>query len=192
MSESGAILDFWLTEIGPSGWYRADDEVDAEIRARFQPAWEDARAGHRDFWLNGPRGTLAFLILTDQFPRNMFRGDPRSFATDARARAAAEAAIAHGWDMEVAEPARQFFYLPMVHSEEMADQDRAIALFTSSMPETGASNLTHARAHREIIRRFGRFPFRNEALGRDTTKEEAAFLDAGGYGAILRELEKQG
>lgn len=192
MSEPEAILEFWLKDIGPSGWYRADDEVDAEIRARFLAAWEDARGGRRDFWLNGPRGTLAFLILTDQFPRNMFRGDARAFATDARARAAAEAAIAHGWDMAVSEPERQFFYLPLMHSEDIADQDRSAALFVSSMPETGASNLTHAKAHREIIRRFGRFPYRNNALGRDTTAEETAFLEAGGYGAMLRELENKG
>lgn len=192
MSEPETILDFWLHDVGPSGWYRAEDELDAEIRTRFLSAWEDAHAGRRDYWLNGPRGTLAFLILTDQFPRNMFRGDPRSFATDAQARAAAEAAIAHGWDMEVAEPERQFFYLPLMHSEDIADQDRSVALFTSSMPETGTSNLTHAKAHREIICRFGRFPYRNVALGRETTAEEAAFLEKGGYGAILRELEKQG
>ncbi len=191
MSEPEAILDFWLHEVGPQGWYRAEDEVDDEIRARFLAAWEDARDGRRDFWLNGPRGTLAFLILTDQFPRNMFRGDPRSFATDARARAAAGAAIVQGWDLKVAEPERQFFYLPLMHSEEIADQDRSVAFFESSMPETGASNLTHARAHREIIRRFGRFPYRNAALGRETTAEETAFLDGGGYGAIVRELEGQ-
>ncbi len=192
MSEPEAILDFWLNEIGPPGWYRAADEVDAEIRARFLATWEAARDGDRDYWCNGPRGTLAFLILTDQFPRNMFRGDPHSFATDVQARAAGEDAIAHGWDMEVAEPERQFFYMPMMHSEDIADQDRSVALFESSMPETGASNLIHARAHREIIRRYGRFPYRNDALGRETTAEERAFLDGGGYGAILQELEKQG
>ncbi|MCB2114920.1 MAG: DUF924 domain-containing protein [Rhodobacteraceae bacterium] len=189
MSEPESVLAFWLDELGPPGWYAAVDEVDTEIRSRFLPAWEAAREGQREFWCNGPRGTLAYLILTDQFPRNMFRGDARSFATDAQARAAAAAAIVRGWDLKIAEPARQFFYLPYMHSEDLADQDRALTLFQTSMPATGAANLPHARAHREIIRRFGRFPYRNAALGRKSSGEEQAFLDAGGYGVILNDLK---
>ena len=190
MSEPEAIIEFWLHEVGEGGWYTAVDEVDAEIRARFQPAWEAAERGERDFWLNGPRGSLAYMILTDQFPRNMFRGDPRSFATDARARAGARVAIDHGWDMAIPEPQRVFFYMPFEHSEDMADQDRSIDLMTGKLPEHGAEFGLHARAHAEVIRRYGRFPFRNAALGRQTTPEEAAFLEQGGYGAIVEKLKQ--
>lgn len=190
MSEPEAIIEFWLHDVGEGGWYRAVDEVDAEIRARFLPAWQAAERGERDFWLNGPRGSLAYMILTDQFPRNMFRGDPRSFATDARARAGARVAIDHGWDMAVAEPQRVFFYMPFEHSEDMADQDRSIDLMTRKMPAHGAEFGLHARAHAEVIRRYGRFPFRNAALGRKSTPEEIAFLEQGGYGAIVEELKQ--
>ena len=190
MSEPEAIIEFWLHEVGEGGWYTAVDEVDAEIRARFQPAWEAAERGEREFWLNGPRGSLAYMILTDQFPRNMFRGDPRSFATDARARAGARVAIDHGWDMAIPEPQRVFFYMPFEHSEDMADQDRSIDLMTRKMPEHGAEFGLHARAHAEVIRRYGRFPFRNAALGRQSTPEEVAFLEKGGYGAIVEDLKQ--
>ena len=190
MSEPEAIIEFWLQEVGEGGWYTAVDEVDAEIRARFQPAWEAAERGERDFWLNGPRGSLAYMILTDQFPRNMFRGDPRSFATDARARAGARVAIDHGWDMAIPEPQRVFFYMPFEHSEDMADQDRSIDLMTRKMPEHGAEFGLHARAHAEVIRRYGRFPFRNAALGRQSTPEEVTFLEKGGYGAIVEDLKQ--
>ncbi len=195
MSGPEAVLEFWLNEVGAAGWYAADDDVDAEIRSRFGADWRAAAAGERDFWCNGPQGTLAFLILTDQFPRNMFRGQPEAFATDARARAAASAGIGRGFDLAVPEPERIFFYMPFEHSEAMEDQDLAVDHVGRSMPEAGAEFLRHARAHREIIRRFGRFPFRNAALGRESTAAEAAFLEEGGYRAILREidaLEKKG
>lgn len=187
MVQARDVCDYWLG-LGPAGWYRADDAVDAEIRARFGPAWEAARAGGLTDWLESPEGALGYLILTDQFPRNMFRGEARAFATDARARTVAESALARGHDLAVPEPERQFFYLPFMHAEDLGLQDRCIALFAGRMPETGAGNLPHARAHREIIRRFGRFPYRNAALGRPTSAEEQAFLDAGGYAAVLREL----
>ncbi len=192
MSEPEAIIEFWLHELGEGGWYTAVDEVDAEIRARFLPAWEAAERGEREFWLNGPRGSLAYMILTDQFPRNMFRGDPRSFATDPRARAGARVAIERGWDMAIAEPQRVFFYMPFEHSEDIADQDRSIDLMTRKMPEHGAEFGLHARAHAEVIRRYGRFPFRNAALGRQSTPEEVAFLEQGGYGAIVEKLKQAG
>jgi len=108
MSVTDNILEFWLHDVGPKGWYAVDQDVDAEIAARYAGEWEAARRGERDVWCNGPRGTLAYLILTDQFPRNMFRGDPRAFATDDRARHAAGIAIEKGWDLKIAEPERQF------------------------------------------------------------------------------------
>lgn len=189
MSEPEAIVQFWLHDVGEGGWYTADAEVDAEIRARFLPAWEAALRGEREFWLNGPRGSLAYLILTDQFPRNMFRADPRAFATDAQARAGARLAMEHGWDMGVKEPERVFFYMPFEHSEDMEDQALSVRCMGERLPEGAAHYLLHARAHAEIIRRFGRFPYRNAALGRAGTAAEQAFLDAGGYGAMVRELQ---
>ena len=189
MSEPEAVVEFWLHEVGPKGWYVAADDLDEEIRSRFGDEWRAAKAGERDFWCNGPRGTLAFLILTDQFPRNMFRGKADAFSTDASALNAARKAVERGFDLEVKEPERVFFYMPFEHSETMEDQDLSVDLVQRKMPETRDEYLPHARAHREIIRRFGRFPFRNEALGRESTAEEAAFMKEGGYRSILKALD---
>ena len=175
------ILKFWLEDTEEAQWYTGSATLDAAIRERFLSAWEDADALTAD-WLDDPRGSLAALILTDQFPRNMFRNDPRAFATDPLARRIADAAIAAGHDMAVETPARQFFYMPFEHSEELADQHRAVALFTEHMP---GENLRHARLHRDAIAAFGRFPWRNAALGRESTPAEQALLDAGGYGALV-------
>ncbi|MEZ5731343.1 MAG: DUF924 family protein [Paracoccaceae bacterium] len=197
MGNSGGIgpddvLSFWLEDLTPAQWYEADDALDQRIRDRFRPVWEEARAGGLAHWRDGPRGALAFLIVTDQFPRNMFRGRPEAFATDPLARAATQEAVVRGWDLGIPEPERQFFYLPLEHSEDIDDQDRSVMLVQSAMPETGATTLIHARAHREIIRRFGRFPFRNKALDRTSTPEEEAFLAEGGYGAVVRMLQAGG
>lgn len=189
MSEPEAVVEFWLHEVGPKGWYVAADDLDEEIRSRFGDEWRAAKAGERDFWCNGPRGTLAFLILTDQFPRNMFRGKADAFSTDASALNAARKAVERGFDLEVKEPERVFFYMPFEHSETMEDQDLSVDLVQRKMPETRDEYLPHARAHQEIIRRFGRFPFRNEALGRESTAEEAAFMKEGGYRSILNALD---
>ncbi len=181
------VLDFWLEECGEDEWYAGGEAFDTRIRDRFEPAWQDAHDGALDHWRDGAESCLAFLILTDQFPRNMFRGTAQAFATDARAVVATKAAIARDFDLAVAEPQRQFFYLPLEHSEDMADQDRAVALIEARF--SNPLTLLHARAHREVIARFGRFPYRNDALGRATTSEEAAFLAEGGYGAVVRVLE---
>ncbi|TCP42151.1 DUF924 family protein [Rhodovulum marinum] len=188
MSRKAEIIEFWLNEVGPGGWYKADPAVDEAITTRFKGHWESAHAGEFHDWPTNPEGALAFLILTDQFPRNMFRGDWRSFATDVLARAASKQAIEHNFDMRYPEPERQFFYMPLMHSECLMDQDRCVRLMLTRMPETGADNLLHAKAHRELIRRFGRFPFRNEALHRGSSEEEVAFLEAGGYAACVAEL----
>lgn len=181
------IIDFW-ERVGPQGWYNATPELDEQIRSQFQKDWDEAAAGGLCDWLGSPQGALAYLILTDQFPRNMFRDDPRAFATDARARKAATMAIHHRMDLKLPEPIRQFFYLPFMHGETTFDQDRCIRLMIARMPETGAENLRHARAHREIIRRFGRFPYRNAALGRQNTPAEEAFFAEGGYAGMLQAL----
>ncbi len=189
MANPEDILAYWLDEIGPKGWYKGGDDLDQQIRDRFESSWNAAHSGAYSLWLTYPTGTLAYIILTDQFPRNMFRGSAKSFATDPVARAAAKAAISRGWDMKIDEPARQFFYMPLMHSENLSDQDRCVRLMLTRMREAGAGNLLHAKAHREVIRRFGRFPFRNQALSRVTTPPETAFMESGGYGATVKALQ---
>ncbi len=188
MATPDDILAFWLDEIGPDGWFDSSDEIDQTIRDRFEDTWIKARDGALSLWLTYPTGTLAYIILTDQLTRNMFRGSGKAFSTDAAALAAAKMAIAKGWDLKVAEPARRFFYMPLMHSECLADQDRCVRLMKSRMPASGPDSLLHAQAHREVIRRFGRFPFRNEALSRETPDGEAKFLKEGGYGAMVRAI----
>jgi uncharacterized protein (DUF924 family) len=183
------VTTYWLDTLTPRDWYVADDAVDAAIIAQFEPTWAVARDGGCQDWLETPDGVLSYLILCDQFPRNMFRGSGKSFATDPLSRTATQLALARGWDMQIAEPARQFIYMPLMHSETLADHDLAIELFSTRMPETGSSNHDHGIAHRNIIADFGRFPYRNAALGRDTTQAEQAFLDAGGYGYALRKVQ---
>lgn len=185
------ILTFWLDEVGPQGWYEASDALDAEIRARFQRTWEDACEGRFSLWLTYPSGALAYIILMDQFSRNMFRGTDKAFASDRIALAVAKQAIERGWDLRINEPARQFFYMPLTHSENLIDQDRCVRLMCERMPQNRANHLLHARAHREVIRQFGRFPFRNDALSRAGTAEEAAYVAAGGYGSTVRALQQQ-
>lgn len=181
------ILSFWIDEVGPEGWYSGSQELDDTIRNRFELEWHKARSGNCGLWVTSAQGALAFVILTDQFSRNMFRDDPRAFEADKAARAAAKVAIDRKWDMMISEPARQFFYMPLMHSENQADQDRAIRLIHTRLPQTGASTLAHAKVHRDVIRKFGRFPYRNAALGRVNRSDEQAFLDAGGYGTAFRE-----
>lgn len=183
------VLAFWLDECTPEDWYRSDPEFDSKIKDRFAKTWLEATEGALGLWLTYPSGTLAYIILTDQFPRNMFRGAGRAFDTDRSALAAAKMAIERNWDMKIDEPARQFFYLPLMHSENLVDQDRAVRLIHTRMPATGEHNTPHAVAHREIIRQFGRFPYRNEALGRSTSEAEQAFLDAGGYGPVIQRVQ---
>lgn len=184
------VLSFWLDEIGEAKWYAQDGDLDAEITRRFKPAWEGACAGRFSLWLTYPSGSLAYIILTDQFPRNMFRGSSKAFHSDRIALAAAKAAVDRKWDMRIDEPARQFFYLPMMHSENLCDQERCVRLMCERMPEYGESNLLHARAHREVIRQFGRFPYRNEALSRHSTGSEIAYVQDGGYGTTVRGLQQ--
>jgi len=183
------VVDFWLNEVGPKGWYQADDAVDAAIRDRFLPSWELARDGGLTDWRLRPDTMLAYLILVDQFPRNMFREDGNAFATDKLARCAAKKAIEKKWDMKVAEPERQFFYLPLMHSECLADQERCLCLLKTRMPQTGDGQLLHAKAHREVIRKFGRFPYRNAVLERRDTVPEMAFLEQGGYKAAIEAVQ---
>ena len=186
------VLSFWLDEVGPEGWYKASDDLDQQIRDRFETVWHGAMEGRYALWLTYPSGALAYIILMDQFPRNMFRGTGQAFASDRYALAVAKQAIGKGWDLKIDEPARQFFYLPLMHSENLCDQDRCVRLMVDRMPQEGESNLLHARAHREVIRRFGRFPYRNEALARSTTPVERSYVEGGGYGSTVEDLKQAG
>ncbi|MFP7572060.1 DUF924 family protein [Marivita sp. S2033] len=186
------VMSFWLDEVGPDGWYNASAKLDDTVRERFEDAWQDAVNGKYDQWLSNSSGALAYIILLDQFPRNMFRGSGKAFASDKLALAAAKQAIGRHWDMKVDEPARQFFYMPLMHSENLCDQDRCVRLMLDRMPQGGKSNLLHARAHREVIRQFGRFPYRNEALSRHFTPSERDYVKHGGYGSTVKELQKAG
>jgi uncharacterized protein (DUF924 family) len=167
------IVRFRFEELSPEDWYKADQKRDAEIRRRFNPLYEKLRAGVPQNWLEEIKGFLAAILVLDQFPRNMFRGDPRAFATDAQALALAKQAIVKGVDMRLPPDQRAFIYLPFQHSEDGADQTRSIELFTAL---GNPNNLDFAIRHKAIIDRFGRFPHRNTVLGRATTDEESVFL----------------
>jgi uncharacterized protein (DUF924 family) len=172
------IIAFWRG-IGPKGWFEKTPDVDEDIRRRFLTAHEAAAAGDLAAWEKSAEGALALLILLDQFPRNMFRGQARAFATDAQARAIASRALLNGHDAAYAgSDLRTFFYLPFEHSEDLADQERCVALHRAS---GDAEGLKWAEIHADIIRRFGRFPHRNAVLGRATTPDEQAFLESGGF-----------
>lgn len=171
------VVAFWR-DAGPERWFKKDQAFDDEIRARFLATHEAAAAGQLSAWEATAEGALALLILLDQFPRNMFRGQHRAFATDTLARAITAGALVRGFDAQVPAVMRAFFYLPFEHSEDMADQERGLALYKAA---GDADGLKWAELHADIIRRFGRFPHRNAALGRITTPEEQAFLDQGGF-----------
>ncbi len=175
---SDVVVTFWR-EAGPESWFRKDADFDASFRRQFLAAHEAAARGGLDAWIATAEGALALLLLLllDQFPRNCFRGSPRMYATDAAARRIANAAIAQGLDQQIAPDLRLFVYLPFSHSELLADQERAVALQAA----LGDEPLSHAIGHRDIIRRFGRFPHRNAILGRPSSAEERAFLAAGGF-----------
>jgi len=175
------VLHFWFGEGAERGkahkrWFEKDSAFDDEIRSRFLPLYEELAAANE--WLDSPRDCLARIVVLDQFPRNMFRGAPRAFATDALALAAAKHALARGYDHDLLAVEKQFVYLPFEHSESLADQERACAL----MRPLGEDLHDWALRHKAIIERFGRFPHRNAILGRASTQEEIEFLKQPGSG----------
>lgn len=173
---AAAVVAFW-TEAGPGRWFKKDAAFDDEFRSQFAAEHEAAASGALADWANTADGALALVILLDQYPRNSFRGSARMFATDPKALSVAKQAIAQGFD-HVVEPAMcSFMYLPFMHSEHLAEQDRALELYAS----LGAESRRFAIIHRDIIARFGRFPHRNALLDRTTTAEEQAFLESGGF-----------
>ncbi len=171
------IVSFWR-EAGPKQWFKEDSGFDQEIRDRFLTTHEAAVAGKMTDWETTAEGALALLILLDQFPRNMFREEARAFATDPLARSIAAGALVRGFDAQAPVGMRGFFYLPFEHSEDLADQERAVAFYKTI---GDADGLKWAELHAGIIRSFGRFPHRNEVLDRASTPEERAFIDGGGF-----------
>lgn len=177
------ILDFWFVESGPDKWFKKDAIFDQAIKQRFE-ATAQARADelqHRGWsaWETNPKGALALLLLLDQFPRNMYRDEAGCFAWDDLALAVAKRAIKNGYDMDILIERRSFFYMPFMHSEDLADQDRCCELTSTRLKQ--GSTAKFARLHRDVIERFGRFPYRNEILGRESTLAETAFLQGGGF-----------
>jgi uncharacterized protein (DUF924 family) len=171
------VLAFWRAA-GPDQWFEKSAAFDLEVERRFCSLWHAARAGELATWEETPEGALALVIALDQFPRNMFRGDLRTYATDKLARVVARRAIGRGFDRQVSHPERQFFCLPFMHSENLADQERCLELARRYHDDEFGK---YAERHADIIRRFGRFPHRNPILGRTATPEEQAFLDNGGF-----------
>jgi uncharacterized protein (DUF924 family) len=171
------VLRFWFEE-HPGDWFVKNPAFDAEIRARFLAVQETAAAGSLAHWANAPRSCLALVILLDQFPRNLFRGAARAFATDPLARAAARVILERGWDRQMTQPEQLFAYLPFEHSEALEDQDLSV----ERMKDFDEEQRRYAERHRDIIRRFGRFPHRNDILGRPSTPAEIEFLKLPGSG----------
>lgn len=167
------ILDFWYTPPMPERWFASTPAIDADIHERFGTLWEQAAAGGLDAWRETPEGCLALCIVLDQFPLNMFRGEARSFSTEQQAVAVTKYAVARGFEQSLPQERRTFLYMPLMHSEHLADQDESVRLFEAAGLD---ANVRFARHHREIVRRFERFPHRNAALGRESTADELAYL----------------
>lgn len=169
------ILDFWFSDEVRKLWFDSTPEFDALLRERYQQAWEQAGRGELDHWLQSAAGCLALVIILDQFPLNMFRGQALGYATEARSREVAQTAIQRGFDRQLEVERRAFLYLPFMHSERLADQQRALELFAQPGLE---GNLRFARHHHDIVKKFGRFPHRNAALGRDSSAAEIDYLNS--------------
>jgi len=167
------VLEFWYSAAMRPRWFDSTPQLDAEIRRRFEALWQRAANGELDHWCGNAEGCLALVIVLDQLPLNMFRGQAESFLTEAQAVAASKLAIARGYDKQIPPERRAFLYMPLMHSENLADQDLSVRMFEQSGLE---GNMRWARHHRELIRKYGRFPHRNASLGRESSPEERAYL----------------
>jgi uncharacterized protein (DUF924 family) len=178
------VLEFWFDPASQAHWFEPDAAFDRAVAARLGELHRRAAAGELDDWQSSAQGCLALCILLDQAPRQLFRGEARAFATDAKALAVAKRALAEGFDRELPALQRQFLYLPLMHSEGLADQEQCVALFEA---EDLRDKLHHAVEHAEVVRRFGRFPHRNAAVGRTSTADEEAYLRQGAnlFGQIV-------
>ena len=172
-----AIIDFWFSEKVSRQWFSSTRELDHEIHAKYAALWRIATEGGLDDWCETPEGSLALVIVLDQFPLNMFRGTPSCFSSEAQATQCAKHAIERGFDHLLDKRRLAFLYMPLMHSEELADQDLSVALFEQAGFK---QNLAFAKHHREIVKRFGRFPHRNEILGRISSREELVYLNSTG------------
>lgn len=175
------ILHFWFEETDPVQWFQVSEAFDDLVRERFKVIYDMARDGLCDSWQQDAAGALALCIVLDQFPRNMFRGTPQAFATDAQALKIARTAIDKGFDQLMPPEKRRFMYLPYEHSENMDDQKKSVALF-EAMKEKDPVGYDYALRHLEVIEKFGRFPHRNAILGRENTPEEDEYLAQPGAG----------
>lgn len=173
MSSADEVLAFWYEELKPKDWWNGTPATDTRIRERFEPLYRAWRADPPPSASLDGRGHLAVVLVLDQFPRNLFRGSAEAFATDPVARRYTLDAVDRGLDTTLTVPERHFLYMPLMHSEDPEDQLRSIALYTALGSKDA---LPSAEAHRRTIDRFGRFPYRNAALGRESTAEEKAFL----------------
>ena len=169
------ILDFWFSDEVRKLWFKSTPEFDALLRERFETLWMRAQQGELDDWLQSATGCLALVIVLDQFPLNMFRGQAQSFASEAQSREVARLAIDKGFDRDLDPRSRAFLYMPFMHSEVLADQQLALQLFAQPGLE---DNLRFARHHHDIIEKFGRLPHRNKALGRESSESEIAYLNS--------------
>lgn len=179
----GDVLEFWFSERVRPLWFEKNQAFDDEIRSGFGTNVSAANVGDLDYWVRAADSSLALVLLLDQFPRNIYRGTPRAFASDARARTIAGTAIDRGFDRHTRPDRRFFFYLPFEHSEAAADQAHSVALFRlwadeheGAGRERAQEQMKYVLLHQKVIDRFGRFPHRNAILGRESTPEELAFL----------------
>ncbi len=169
------ILDYWFSEPMTKHWFKSTTAIDADIRTRFEGVWEQARQGKLEHWTATANGCLALIIVFDQLPLNMYRGQAKSFATEAMGIATARQAIEKGFDKEIAPDRLMFMYMPFMHSENMQDQDDGVRLFSDAGLDENAKFALH---HRSIVERFGRFPHRNEILGRPSSVAETAYMNS--------------
>ena len=167
------VIDYWFAEPMRKRWFRSTPDLDARIRDRFEAVWRQAAGGELSAWMRTAQGSLALAIVLDQFPLNMFRGQADAFASEAQAIDVALHAIAQGFDRQLAREQQAFLYMPLMHSEDLEHQERSVSLFEAAGLR---SNARFARHHRDLIRRFGRFPHRNLIIGRESTAEELAYM----------------
>lgn len=170
------IIEYWYSDEVSKQWFASTPELDRTILKNYEMLWQQAAEGQLSAWEESPEGCLALAIILDQLPLNMFRGQAKSFSTEQQAVDIVVRAIAKDFDKKLDQSQLSFLYMPLMHSEDLAHQDQSVALFTSSGLE---SNIRFAEHHREIVRKYGRFPHRNEILSRESTKEELAYLASG-------------
>ena len=168
-----SIVEFWFSDKVRPLWFQSTPEFDAELRIRFESLWQAAGQGSLDDWVETPEGALALVIVLDQLPLNIYRGEALGFSTEAKAREIATRAVERKLDADLTDEQKAFLYMPFMHSESMEDQDKSVALYDAAGL---AENLKFAQHHRDIIRRFGRFPHRNKILGRHSTQAELDYL----------------